>query len=79
MAAKQSDDHSEAEKRLPDEDSKPAGVRWEVADIVRLYGEACAQAHPLTPPERAALLIFLAGGILRLTECDGHEPYNSHE
>ena len=65
--------------------ASPGGVRCEVADIVRLYGEAYAQAHPLTPAERAVLddivrcrTAALGGHLERCDACGFERPaYNS--
>jgi hypothetical protein len=58
---------------------------WEVADIVRLHGEAYARAHPLTPPEREVLDAIvrcrtpaLGGHLERCDACGFQRPaYNS--
>jgi len=65
--------------------ASPAGVRWEVADIVRLHGEAYVQAHPVTPLERAVLddivhcrTSVLGGHLERCDACGFQRPaYNS--
>ena len=64
--------------------AEPPASRWEVADIVRLYGDSYRQTHPVSPGQQRVLEAIaacrtaqLGGHVEQCPQC-GFERYAYH-